>query len=138
MNESVLPQKPQPKMTPGAEHYWQSATEEHFVLPQCDDCSEIFFYPRVWCPKCFSQNLSWYKASGKGKVYSFSVVHQAPFPSYKNDVPYVLAIIALEEGPHMMSNVINCDPQSVLVDMPVNVTFESRGEMKIPQFQPDS
>lgn len=136
MTESAAAQKPQPKMTPGAEHYWQSATDEQFVLPQCGDCDEIFFYPRVWCPKCFSQNLKWYKASGRGKVYSFSVIHQAPFPAYKGDVPYVLAIIALEEGPHMMSNVLNCDPDSVLVEMPVEVTFEIRGEMKIPQFQP--
>ena len=138
MTESALPQKPHPKMTPGAEHYWQSATDENFVLPQCQDCQEIFFYPRVWCPACFSQNLSWHQASGKGVVYSFSVIHQAPFPAYEGDVPYVLAIIALEEGPHMMTNVINCNPDKVTVDMPVSVTFESRGDIKVPQFEPEN
>lgn len=133
---AALPQKPTPKMTPGAEHYWNSATNEHFVIPKCNDCKAVFFYPRVWCPFCFSQNLDWHNASGNGKVYSFSVVHQAPFPAYKGDVPYVLAVIELEEGPRMMANVLHCDPHAVTIDMPVCVTFEARGEMKIPQFQP--
>lgn len=133
---AVIPAKPQPKITPGAAHYWDCATRERFVIPKCKDCDAVFFYPRVWCPFCFSQNLDWHQASGNGKVYSFSIVHQAPFPAYKNDVPYVLAVIELEEGPRMMANVLHCDPYSVVVDMPVRVTFESRGDMKIPQFQP--
>lgn len=133
---TVIPEKPKPKMSPGAAHYWDSASHERFVLPQCKDCNSIFFYPRVWCPFCFSQNLGWHNASGNGKVYSFSVVHQAPFPAYKGDVPYVLAIIELAEGPRMMANVLHCDPLSVTIDMPVSVTFETRGDMKIPQFEP--
>lgn len=130
------PPKPQPKMTPGAEHYWASATRGEFVLPHCRDCDRVFFYPRQWCPHCFGQQLDWREASGRGAVYSFSVVHQAPFPSYRGDVPYVLAVIELAEGPRMMANVLHCDPAAVRIGMVVEVTFETRGDMKIPQFQP--
>lgn len=133
---AAIPEKPKPKITPGAQHYWDCATKERFVIPQCKDCDSVFFYPRMWCPFCFSQNLGWHNASGNGKVYSFSIIYQAPFPAYKNAVPYVLAIIELEEGPRMMANVLNCDPQSIAIDMPVGVIFEERGDMKIPQFQP--
>lgn len=136
MTESQVVAKPQPAVTPGAEYYWESATKELLVLPECCDCKTLFFYPRAWCPACFSQNLLWQELSGRGKVYSFSIINQAPFPAYQADVPYVLAIIALEEGPHMMTNVLNCDPDSVYVDMPVEVIFEARGDRKIPQFQP--
>lgn len=136
MSEQMPAEKPLPKPTPGAEQYWESATREEFVLPHCRDCDQVFFYPRLWCPGCFSQNLDWRQASGRGRVYSFSVVHQAPFPAYQADVPYVLAVIELEEGPRMMANVLHCDPQEVRVGLAVEVTFEARGEMKIPQFQP--
>lgn len=135
-NDATLPAKPLPRMTPGAEHYWQSATRGQFVLPHCKACDQVFFYPRAWCPQCFGQDLDWINASGRGVVYSFSVVHQAPFPAYRGDVPYVLAVIELAEGPRMMANVLHCDPATVCVGMPVEVTFEVRGEMKIPQFQP--
>lgn len=138
MSEQMPAEKPLPKPTPGAEHYWESATREEFVLPHCRDCDQVFFYPRRWCPGCFSQNLDWRQGSGRGRVYSFSVVHQAPFPAYQADVPYVLAVIELEEGPRMMANVLHCDPQEVRVGLAVEVTFEARGEMKIPQFQPVS
>lgn len=130
------PAKPLPRPTPGAEHYWASATRGEFVLPHCRACDRVFFYPRRWCPHCFGQDLDWRAASGRGRVYSYSVVHQAPFPAYQADVPYVLAVIELEEGPRMMANVLHCDPAEVQVDMPVEVTFERRGEMQIPQFQP--
>lgn len=136
MSDATIPAKPLPKMTPGAAHYWQSATREQFVLPHCKACDKAFFYPRVWCPQCLGQDLDWINASGRGVIYSFSVVHQAPFPAYRGDVPYVLAVIELAEGPRMMANVLHCDPDTVRVGMPVEVTFEDRGEMKIPQFQP--
>jgi uncharacterized OB-fold protein len=77
------------------------------------------------------------KASGQGEVYSYSVIHQAAMDSYASDVPYVLAIIALAEGPRMMTNLVNCPPAAVHVGMPVRVTFETRhGGRKIPQFEP--
>lgn len=133
---AVVPEKPQPRITPHAAPYWQSCAEEKMALPYCQKCEACFYYPRLWCPQCFNQDLSWQEVSGKGKIYSFSIIYQSPLPSYQADLPYVLAIIELEEGPRMMTNVVNCDVNTVHVDMPVTVTYEQRGDMKIPQFQP--
>ncbi|HBD12058.1 MAG TPA: nucleic acid-binding protein [Porticoccaceae bacterium] len=136
MSENNAVEKPQPKITRCAQPYWQSCLQEKLSLPYCKACDAVFYYPRLWCPGCFNQDLDWKTVSGRGRVYSYSVVHQSPLPSYQQDVPYVLAVIELEEGPRMMTNVINCDVDAVHVDMPVAVTFEQRGDMKIPQFQP--
>ncbi len=128
--------KPQPQISPGAEPFWEHAKQEELFLPFCEACQKPFYYPRRWCPGCFSQNLSWRKMTGKGRIYSFSVIHQSPLPSYQQDVPYVLAIIELDEGPRMMTNVLDCDVNAVHIEMAVEVTFQARGEMKIPQFRP--
>jgi uncharacterized OB-fold protein len=133
--KSPVPEKPQPRITPWAEPLWQGCAEGKLRLPYCSQCEACFYYPRLWCPQCFNQDLSWQDVSGKGKVYSFSVIHQSPLASYQQDVPYVLAIIELAEGPRMMTNVVNCEVDAVSVDMPVEVTFETRGDMSIPQFQ---
>lgn len=128
--------KPQPQISPGAEPFWEHARQEELYLPFCEDCQQPFYYPRRWCPACFSQNLSWRKMSGKGRVYSFSVIHQSPLPAYQQDVPYILAIVELDEGPRMMTNILDCEISAVNVDMAVEVIFEVRGAMKIPQFRP--
>lgn len=128
--------KPQPHISPGSEPFWDHAKQGELVLPYCEECQKPFYYPRRWCPGCFSQNLSWRKMSGVGKVYSFSVIYQSPLASYQQDVPYVLAIIELAEGPRMMANILHCDVNTVHIEMAVEVTFQARGDMKIPQFQP--
>ena len=135
-SETAPPEKPQPRITKCAAPYWQHAKDEKLVLPYCGECEASFYYPRLWCPTCFNQDISWKQLSGKGKVYSYSIIYQSPLPSYQGDLPYVLAIIELDEGPHMMANVLNCDVDTVSVDMAVEVLFEDRGDMKIPQFQP--
>ena len=137
-NNTVENAKPQPRITSCAAPYWEHAKNEELTLPYCGDCDQVFYYPRHWCPACFNQDLSWQQVSGKGKVYSFSVIHQSPLLSYQGDLPYVLAIIELDEGPRMMTNVLNCDVESVVVEMPVQVLFEQRGDMKLPQFEPCS
>ncbi|RLA39649.1 MAG: nucleic acid-binding protein [Gammaproteobacteria bacterium] len=136
VSANPIPAKPQPRITPWAAPLWEACAQGKLSLPYCSQCEASFYYPRQWCPQCFNQDLSWLELSGRGKVYSFSVVHQSPLPSYQDDVPYVLAIIELEEGPRMMTNILNCDVDKVRVDMPVEVTFEERGDMTIPQFQP--
>ena len=135
-SENSAPAKPQPRITSCAEYYWQQAGQNKLTMPYCRQCDKVFYYPRHWCPSCFNQDLGWQQVSGRGKVYSYSVIYQSPFPSYQADIPYVLAIIELEEGPRMMTNVVNCDAEHVRVDMAVQVTFERRGAMKIPQFEP--
>jgi uncharacterized protein len=129
---------PQP-ITPEAKPYWDGLKEGKLMLPQCDDCRKPFFYPRVLCPFCHSRRISWIQASGKGKLYSFEIAYQNFNPAYKIKPPYVFAMVELEEGPHIMSNLINVDPDPKVIkcDMPLEVVFEKlTDEVTIPLFQP--
>ncbi len=129
---------PQP-ITPEARPYWDGLKEGKLMLPKCDDCSKTHFYPRVVCPHCHSRNISWIQASGKGKLFSFQIAHRSLNPAFKVKLPCVLALIELEEGPRMMSNLINIepDPNVVKCDMPVEVVFEKQtDDITLSLFQP--
>ena len=135
-------QRPLPTpMTPEAKPYWDGLKEEKLMLPKCDDCGKAFFYPRIACPHCHSRNVGWIQASGKGKLYSFEIAYRSLNPAYKIEPPYVLAMIELEEGPRMMSNMINVEatPEALKCDMPVEVVFEKQNDdVTLPLFQPAS
>jgi uncharacterized protein len=135
-------QRPLPTpMTPEAKPYWDGLKEEKLMLPKCDDCGKAFFYPRIACPHCHSRNVGWTQASGKGKLYSFEIAYRSLNPAFKIEPPYVLAMIELEEGPRMMSNLINIEatPEALKIDMPVEVVFEKQNDdVTIPLFQPAS
>ena len=103
-------------------------------LRLCRRCEARFRFARDWCPKCWSQELGWVKASGLGKVSHFSIVHQPPSDAF--ETPYVLALIELDEGVRMMSNV-RCDPELVKIGLPVKVIFEQRGDVSLPMFVPN-
>ncbi len=135
-------QRPLPTpMTPEAMPYWDGLKENKLMLPKCGDCNEAFFYPRIACPHCHSRNVGWIEASGKGKLHSFQIAYRAPNPNFKIEAPYILAMIELEEGPRMMSNLINiaADPEVVKCDMAVEVVFEKQNDdVTLPLFQPAS
>jgi uncharacterized OB-fold protein len=126
-------------MTPEAKPYWDGLREGKLMLPKCNDCGAAFFYPRIACPHCHSRNVSWIQASGKGKLFSFQIAYRALNPAFKIEPPYILAMIELEEGPRMMSNLINIDPDpaALTCDMPVEVVFEKQtDEVTLALFQP--
>jgi hypothetical protein len=126
-------------MTPEAKPYWDGLKEHKLMMPKCEDCGRVFFYPRVLCPGCHSRRITWIQASGKGKLYSFEIVHQRLNQSYKLPTPYVLAMIELEEGARMMSNLVNIepDPKVIHCDMPVEVLYEKlTDDVTIALFQP--
>jgi len=128
-------------MTPEAKPYWDGLKDNKLMLPQCGDCNTPFFYPRIACPHCHSRNVTWIQASGKGKLYSFEIAYRSLNPNFKIEAPYILAMIELEEGPRMMSNLINIEPDPAVVkcDMPVEVVFEKQNDdVTIPLFQPAS
>jgi uncharacterized protein len=117
--------------------YWAAANEKRFVLPRCVDCGKHHFYPRARCPHCGSTRIEWAAASGRGTVYTYTVIQRAPSPAFAADVPYVVATIALAEGPHLMSNVTGCAPDAVRIGMPVKVAFrELPGGVMLPVFEP--
>ena len=133
------PVKHFPQPTPETEAYWEGCRKHELLLQRCVQCGEAQFYPRILCTKCMSENLDWVKASGRGRVLTFTIVRRAVSEAYVADVPYVVALVRLDEGPVMMSNVVQCNPETVIVGSRVEVLFEDwSDEVSIPQFRPVS
>jgi len=129
---------PQP-MTPEAKPYWEGARRGRLVLPRCRACGRAHFYPRVICPFCASRDLEWVQASGRGRLYSFEIAHQILNKAFTVKPPVVLAMVELEEGPRLLTNLVNVapDPAAIRCDMPVEVVFEKlTDEITLPMFRP--
>lgn len=125
-----------PKPTPESEHYWEGARQGELRLQACNSCSETYFPPRPFCPKCGSRDVKVVKASGKGRLYSY-IINHLPSPGFTP--PFTVAIVELEEGPRLMTNLLGIepDPAKLELDMPLEVTFEKlNDEISLPQFQP--
>jgi len=126
-----------PRITQVTRPYWDGARSGKLMLQRCQTCRAVIHYPRPWCPACWSTELEWFEASGHARVITYTVVHQPPFEAYALDVPYVLAVARLEEGPQMMANVLGIDSKRMRIDLPVRVIFEARaGGVCVPQFEP--
>ena len=131
----ALPPLPRPYQDTA--EYWAAAREHRFVIQRCNFCGKHQFYPRGVCSHCLSSELEWCEASGNGTVYSYSVNHRAPHPGFADDLPFVLAIVELEEGPRMMTNIVVSDPDSVTFGMAVRVTFDDvTDQVTLPKFTP--
>jgi hypothetical protein len=129
---------PQP-ITPESRPYWDGLREQKLMLPRCRTCGRAFFYPRALCPFCHTSDIEWFQASGRGRLYSFEIVYQTISKAFKVKPPYVLAMVELEEGPRLMSNLVNIepDPKRIRCEMPVEVVFEKlTEEITLPLFQP--
>ena len=106
-------------------------------MPRCNTCAELFFYPRERCPGCLSSDLDWETVSGNGRVYSYTVVHQPAHRGFRDDAPYVYAMIQLDEGPRMVSNLVDCPVDEVKIDMPVTADFDDvTAEVTLVKFKP--
>ncbi len=127
---------PLPKSTPETEHFWDGTRLGELRLQRCNDCSEVYFPPRPFCPSCASRGVSIFAASGRASLYSYVINHR-PHPAF--DGPYSIAVVQLEEGPRMMTNIINVEqaPEALILDMPLEVIFEELDELiSLPYFQP--
>jgi uncharacterized protein len=125
--------------TPDAETepFWQAAREGTLLIRRCNVCGEAHFYPRPFCPRCWSPDVRWEEASGRATLYTWSVVHQNDLPPFAERVPYVAAVVDLEEGPRMMTNVVDCGHDALEVRMHVEVTFRPiSDDVTIPVFRP--
>jgi uncharacterized OB-fold protein len=120
--------------------YWDAARERKLLIKQCRACGRPYFYPRAYCPRCWSSDTEWLEASGTGRVYTFTIVYQNDLPPFRDRVPYVVAVVELEEGVRMTANVEGCAPGDVRCDMPVQVAFreEQRDDetVALPVFRP--
>ena len=128
---------PQPSVETRA--FWDAVQQRRLVMPRCEVCGRLTFPPTVACPHCGASAFAWTDVSGRGTVYSFVVYHRVYHPAFKDKVPYVLAVIALDEGPRMVSNVVGIPTGDVRCEMPVRVVYEEvRDGFLIPKFEPVS
>jgi len=114
--------------------FWDAAREHRLVRQVCRDCRTSFFSPQIACPACLSEAYDWVPSSGRGEIYSCTVVHRAPSPGF--DVPYVFAIVDLEDGWSMLANVVGCEVAEATIGLPVRVTFLDFDEITLPAFEP--
>ena len=129
--------KPIPTPTLETAPYWESCRRHQLRIQQCSNCMSYQFFPRIYCSKCFSEEIEWVDASGRAKVLSFTVVRHPVSPAYAAKIPYVVGLVTLEEGPQMMTNIVECAPEEVWIGMPVEVVFEDwNDQISIPQFRP--
>jgi uncharacterized OB-fold protein len=131
--------KPVPYPSPETERYWQGCKQGELWLPYCLTCDAAYWYPRPFCPRCFSHDVEWRRASGRGTLYSFAIQYRPQGPGF--EPPYVTAIVQLEEGPRMLTNLVDVepDPEHVRCDMPLEVVFEDiSDEIALPKFRPAS
>jgi uncharacterized protein len=129
---------PAPVVNADSKPYWDAAREHRLVIRKCKACSALHFMPRHLCPVCWSDDLEWVQSKGTGHIHSFTVIHRAAVAAFAVQTPYVVALIDLDEGPRMISNILGEDARDVQIGDRVKVTFEDRGDGAwIPQFVRD-
>lgn len=128
--------KPLPSVNGDNEHFWKGCADHELRFQKCAQCGFIRWPASFICPECHSTNKELMTASGRGRIYSFVVYHVPYHPAFKDDLPYVVALVELEEGPRFLSNIVGCDPGAVACDMPVEVVWEDiTGEWSLPKFR---
>jgi uncharacterized OB-fold protein len=133
--------KPLPTPDPVTQPFWDSLKEHAIKLQRCGGCNEHIFYPRTLCPSCGSEDLAWTAVSGRGVVHAFAIPHRHPNPAFGATAPYVVALIELEEGARIMSNLVGVDPtpEAVKVGMAVEIVYDDvTDEVTLPKFRPRS
>ena len=132
--------KPLPEITPVNQPFWDGAKAGKLMMQKCQNCGTWVFCPRPVCGDCASDKLEWVQVSGKGKVFSFTVIREVvgqALRGFAPDIPYVTAWVDLDDGPRFCSNIIGCPIEKVHIDMPVEVVFEESGDgITLPKFKP--
>lgn len=131
--------RPIPVPQPESDFYWEKLREGQLWLRHCEACSATYFYPRDICPRCFSRRTTWWQSSGQGTLYSFAIVHRPPTPDWNDEVPYVVAMVELEGGARIPTNLVNVepDPSAIRVGMAVRVVFrQASPTITLPLFEP--
>ncbi len=124
-------------MQPWTKDFWKATKQEKLMIQHCNECNANIFFPKKVCPECWSESLTWIESSGKAKVYTFTVMMDMVEPKFMSDLPYVLAMVDLDEGIRMTTRIVNCDPGEVVIGLDVEVVFEEVSlEWSLPMFQP--
>ncbi len=134
---SGAPARNVPVSTAATAEYWAACRRHELLIQRCSDCATHQFYPRLVCASCSGRSLQWVRASGLGTLRTFAIVRRPVSQAYAAEVPYVVALVELREGPTMMSNVVGCSVDEVRIGMPVEVVFDDWPEgVTVPKFRP--
>lgn len=128
--------KAKPKPTPETQHFWDGCAVGELRLQRCVHCEKHYFPPRPFCPACLSRDVKWDVASGRGRLHTY-LINNHPLPPGWEE-PYAIAVVELDEGPRMMSNIVGVPntPEELILDMPLEVLFEDRDGIALPLFRP--
>ncbi|RYE04462.1 MAG: Zn-ribbon domain-containing OB-fold protein [Sphingomonadales bacterium] len=129
---------PTPTINPETAPFWEATKRGVLLLPKCQTCQRTIWYPKTFCSACGTVGVDWYEASGRATIYSYTIMHakRAAGP-YADVVPYVIAVVELEEGPRLMTNIVDADPESLAIGQPVAVVFHpTENGVALPRFRP--
>ena len=129
--------KPLPHPAPESVPFWQAAHQHRLEIQRCKACGQYWFPPALSCPHCQATDFVWQPVSGRGKVFSFVTYHRVYHPGFAKDVPYVVALVELDEGPRLLTNIVGVAPDKVACEMPVKVVFDDFDDrVSVPKFTP--
>ncbi|WP_052666605.1 Zn-ribbon domain-containing OB-fold protein [Nitriliruptor alkaliphilus] len=127
-----------PTVDPSSAPWWEACERGELLIRRCDACGLAHHYPRQRCPTCWSEDVRWEAASGRGRLHTWSVVHAGALPPFSERLPYVVAIVALEEGPLLATNIVDADHARLAIDQDLVVVFErdEGSTVTVPRFRP--
>ena len=133
----ATPSRSLPVPTPETQHFWDGAARGELLLQRCRACDSTYFPPQPFCPSCASDDVEIVRATGRGFLYSYVITHRAA-PGF--EAPYAIAVVELEEGPRLLTNLVDVapDPEQMPLDLAVEAVFEAVGEITLPWFRPRS
>ena len=131
--------KPRPQPNRDTAPFWKGCGRHELCFQKCSSCSEVRWPPSPVCPECHSSATEWIVSAGRGRVYTFAVYHTAFHPAFEGELPYIIAVVELEEGPHLITNIVGAKPSEIECDMPVEVVWEDIEDgLSIARFRPVS
>jgi hypothetical protein len=129
--------KPLPSPDPETKPYWEALRQHKLLYQRCSDCGTKFAPYQAICPACWSDEVRDCEACGLGRIYTFSIVHRAPMPAFRADLPYAVAIVELAEGVYITTNIVDCPADEIRIGMDVEVTFDAvTPQITLPKFRP--
>ena len=129
--------KPLPRVDEESKGFWEACQRHELYVQRCRGCGAFRHYPRAVCPTCLSSDTDWVLSSGRGTVYTYTVTYQNLAPGFREELPYVMAYVELDEGVRLLSNIVGCAPDALRIGMPVEVVFEdATAEITLAKFRP--
>jgi uncharacterized OB-fold protein len=131
--------KPLPRVDEESKGFWEACARHELYLQRCGGCGRVRYYPRALCPSCLCDVIEWVRCTGRGSVYTFTVTYQNQAPGFRDELPYVMAYVELEEGVRLLTNLVGCAPDAVRIGMAVEVVFEdATPALALPKFRPSA